>query len=212
VVGMGGAVMTCSLQDDLVFSRGEIQNTDAETIKAMIHGCVSVSQAHEATDRNGIDYIATLRRGARVFIDAKTRRSGCSKFWMADQSGKPIPEVALEKWSVMPGGRYRKRDGKVGWTLCEQKQTDFILYTFDRADSREVFLFAFQLLRIAFRRNIDLWFERFKNDIQDSGTWQSQAVFVPVDLVMDAVRSCSHATVVRTSSGIALQYELGFTQ
>jgi len=203
--------MSYDMQDNLVFSKGAAQNTDTATIQAMIPGCVSVDAAMEAADRNGVDYIATLRKGARIFIDAKTRRRGCSKYWRKMADGRHEPEVALEKWSVLPGGKYAKSDGKVGWTLCEQKQTDLILYTFDHEDCRDVFLFPFQLLRIAFKKNIEQWYRTCKVDVQDSGSWQSEAVFVPVTLVFIAIRDISQATVIQSVNGaVELQYKFNY--
>jgi hypothetical protein len=209
---MGGKfLMQYDMQDNLVFSKGAAQNSDTATLMAMIPGCVGVSEAMEAADRNGVDYIATLRRGARIFIDAKARRRGCSKFWRKLSNGKPEPEVALEKWSVLPGGKYRKKEGRVGWTLCEAKQTDLILYTFDHEDCRDVFIFPFQLLRIAFKANIAAWYSTCKVDVQDSGRWQSEAVFVPVGLVFSAIRRVSQSTVMRSAGGeVELQYQFNF--
>jgi hypothetical protein len=201
--------MIHDFQENLVFSKGEVLSTDTETIKGMIPGCVSCEPTLEAADRNGIDFVATLRRGARIYIDSKTRKPGCSKFWkMTD--GKKEPELALEKWSVLPGGKYRVKNGKVGWTLCEQKQTDMIFFSYPPEDCRTVFLLPFQLLRIAFRKHLPEWQDRFKVDVQDSGTWQSEAVFVPVGCVMDAIRKVSQSTVVKTVGGISLQYEFAF--
>jgi hypothetical protein len=207
---MGGKRVTYDMQDNLVFSKGALQTSDTATLMEMISGCHKVEPGLEASDRNGIDYIATLRKGARIFIDAKTRRKGCSKFWTRDTNGRRQPEVALEYWSVMPGGKYGKRMGKVGWTLCETKQTDLILYTFDPEDSRDVFLFSFQLLRMSFRRNCKDWMSSHKVDVQDSGTWQSQAVFVPVSVVFDSVRLVSQATAIPTNEGVRLQYNFNF--
>lgn len=202
--------MMYDMQDMLAFSKGEALNTDTETLKAMLPGCISVEISTESTDRNGIDYIATLRKGARIFIDAKTRSQGCSRFWKVDANGLKHPEIALELWSVKPNGKYKRTEGKVGWTLCEKKQTDMILYTFDETDCRDVFLFSFQLLRMVFRRNCKEWMETFKVDVQDSGKWESQAVFIPVSVVFDAIRLASQATSSRSGECLKLEYNCNF--
>jgi len=135
----------------------------------------------------GIDYIAKLRKGREVTIDAKCRKPGASKYWEEE------PDLALEKWSVKPEPG---REGKTGWTLDESKQCELILFTFDPSDCMEAFLMSFQLLRIAFRQNILKWYRRFKWDRQrsiDNGfQWQSECVFVPVSVVEQAITEVSH--------------------
>jgi hypothetical protein len=170
--------------DMLQYSRGVREQTDALTIQAIIAGCVSVEKSGLVQDKNGVDYIATLRNGARVLIDAKTRQPGCSKYW---RNG---PELALERWSVMPGGRYGipATQSRVGWTLCERKEVDYILFTFPPADAGEVFLYPYQSLRMTFRRMFSQCWARYKHDTQDSGSWESECVFVPEATVWQAMR------------------------
>ena len=175
----------------LDFSVGQQQKTDVETIRRMITGCVRVEKSGVEMDVNGIDYIATLRGGAEIFIDAKNRNKGCSRFWTNG------PEVALEKWSAMPDENTK---GAVGWSLCETKNVDYILFTFDPEDCEYVYLFGFQLLRVAFRKYCAEWFELYSHAIQTSHAeqriWQSECVFVPVYTVYDAVREVSQAPLI----------------
>jgi hypothetical protein len=180
----------------LAMSRGIREQTDIETLKTWLPGCVSVEKTDVQTDKKGIDYIATLRRGAQIAIDAKTRDRGASRFWRSRGSGHvKEPEVALEIWSVVPGGKFRTPQGKTGWTLCEQKNTDLIYYTFDPADTNEAFLVSFHLLRIAFRQNINIWTSKYHTKTQetteDGRSWQSKAVFVPVSVVLRAITDVS---------------------
>jgi len=165
----------------LAYSRGVRESTDLYTIKALIDGCTNVSKTDTATDRAGVDYVATLRGGAKVLIDAKARTPGCSRFW---RNG---PELALEVWSVLPN-KGKGQDGKTGWTLSESSGVHYILFTFDAADTPEVFMYPFQLLRMAFRRNLTEWKKEYKVDRQSSGQWQSECVFVPEKVVWDAIR------------------------
>lgn len=169
----------------LDYSKSGREATDAETIEAIIAGCQSVRKTDLELDRAGIDYIATLRNGGEVTIDAKTRTAGCSRYW---QEG---PELALETWSVMPCA---SSPGKVGWTLCEQTAVDYILFTFAPQDSDKVFLYPFQLLRVAFRKNVQIWKSIYKVDVQSSGSWDSQCVFVPESIVWTAVRDAMCGT------------------
>lgn len=165
----------------LEYSRGVRQATDLDTIRALIAGCVNVEKTDEEQDRAGVDYVATLRKGGLVLIDGKTRTPGCSRHW---RNG---PELALELWSVRPENG---REGKAGWTVCETKNVDYILFTFDPKDSDKVFLYPFQLLRMAFRAHYKSWKESgYKTDIQDSGGWHSECIFVPESVVWQSLRT-----------------------
>lgn len=169
--------------DKFAFSRGQREKTDLDTIKVQLTGCVSVVKTDEHMDRTGIDYIATLRGGAEVLIDGKTRTPGCSKYWRRG------PELALEIWSVRPGGKYGTptERRKTGWTLNEKSNVDMIFFSFDPKDTADVYLIGFQGLRMAFHQHFDMWKERYKRDVQDSGGWESECLFVPVSEVQDAI-------------------------
>lgn len=170
---------TISFSKKLALSRGRRELTDLDSIKSLIPGCVSVEKTLVDEDKRGVDYVATLRRGAQLLIDAKTREKGCSKFW------KDGPEFAPEIWSVMKS--------KSGWTLSESTMVDYIFCTFDPSDSEEVFILPFQLYRAAFRKNLKTWKKRYRVAIQHNYdrernlTWDSQCVFVPADVVLDAI-------------------------
>lgn len=164
----------------LEYSRGVCEATDLLTIKNMIDGCASVEKTDSQMDRAGVDYIATLRKGATILIDAKTRTPGCSKYW---RNG---PELALEVWSVKPENG---ATGKAGWTVCEAKNVDYIFFTFDLSDSDNVFLYPYQLLRMTFRQNYPIWkTQGYKVDTQSSGSWKSECIFVPESVVWAAMR------------------------
>ena len=184
--------MKHSFTEKLAFSRGVRQDTDIETIMALIPGCVGVIKTDIEQDKKGTDYIATLRQGAQILIDAKARAKGASQWWKKDG-----PELALETWSVMPEGKYGKsfEQTKLGWTLDESKETDLILFTFDEGDTDKVFLICFQLLRMAFLKNLKLWARLYKTGTQDSSSWQSQCVFVPASVVLNAIKKISQGKV-----------------
>lgn len=168
----------------LAYSQGFRLKNDIETLKKLIDGCVSVVKTNLSKDKNGIDYIAMLRGKAEINIDAKTREPGCSQFW---QNGEP--ELAPEIWSVMPSGKYNipREQAKTGWTLDESKNSHYIFCTFDPADTDKVYLLPFQLYRMAFRRNLIIWREVYKQAIQDSGSWQSMCLFIPAFIVLNAI-------------------------
>jgi hypothetical protein len=170
----------------LEFSKGIVQETDLATIRALIPGCTNIVLSTLEQDRNGTDYVATLRGGATVNIDAKRRDRGASRFWNGE------PDLALEDWSVVPINGAR---GKAGWTLDESKETDLVLFMFDPEDTNECFLMAFQLLRVAFRRNHSEWISRYKDAFQRNPSWRSHCIFVPVSTVLDAIREVSCGTI-----------------
>ena len=179
-------ISTYEFTERLAFSRGNCEITDIEILKNEILGCVSVEKTDEETDKTGIDYIATLRGGYKVKIDAKTRTEGCSEFW---RNG---PELALEIWSVI---KDKRNAAKTGWTLDEKKDVDLILFTFDKKDSLNFYILPFQQLRIAFRRNFKKWDLKYKKDRQKSidknsgNQWRSECIFIPVDIVLQAINS-----------------------
>ena len=163
----------------LAESKAAQRDIDINIIKASIAGCAKVEKTDEDTDRTGVDYIATLRRGGEILIDAKNRERGASRYW---HDGKP--ELALEIWSVMPEA---DRQGVVGWTLNESTAVDYILYTFDASDTDECYLIPYQLLRMALIRQYKLWVETYGIRIQHSPRWRSMAIFVPARIVLEAV-------------------------
>ena len=177
---------------DLEMSRGIVCATDLATIQSMIPGCKDVRIATISQDKAGTDYIATLRGGAEILIDGKTREKGVRAKWRNHH----IPELALEKWSVIPNSSCP--NGKVGWSLCETKQTDMVLYTFNPADSLTCFLFPFQHLRMAFRKNIKYLYANFKVAPQSSQhgshSWQSECVFVPENILWNLIEKESVKT------------------
>src|SRR4030042_6046812 len=117
VLGGRGMSTIFNFEKKMAYSQGVQQASDIETIRSIITGCVSVKKTSTEVDRNGIDYIAELRGGAKIRIDSKTREIGCSQYW---QNGEP--ELAPEIWSVMPNGKYHipREQAKTGWTLTER--------------------------------------------------------------------------------------------
>lgn len=168
-----------TFKDRLDFSTGRKRATDMETIKVLLPGCVSVKITGREQERKGIDYIATLRGGAEIYIDSKAREKGCSLYWKNGQ-----PEVALEIWSVKPS---LNSPGVTGWTLNENKLTDMILFTYDITDTDLCYLVPFQHLRIAFRKYYALWTHYKKAEQETDGNYRSECVFVPIDTVLNGI-------------------------
>jgi hypothetical protein len=161
--------------------------TDIATIKAQLSGCIDVRPALNEDDKAGIDYIATIEGGREVFIDLKTRTPGCSRFWRSkNKSGEPIPELAIETWSVCPNSR--QPNGQVGWTFDRLKKTDLILYRFSQEDFGRAFMLPFHTLRMAAESKLEDWMAACKVDRQQNHSYLSESIFVRADWVLDAMR------------------------
>lgn len=171
--------MKWDFNQKLEFSFGRREQIDLETIKSTINSCILVEKTDVETDKTGIDYIATLKGGAKIGIDAKAREKGASRYWNYGEA-----ELALEIWSVCPTETMK---GKKGWTLSDRSNVDYILYTFDFDDWDKFYLLPFQLLRNAFNKNGVKWCKQYKRKRQYSDSWQSEAVFVPASVVLSAI-------------------------
>lgn len=169
-------MIMADFRGDLQFSLGEREQFDIQLLQKAINKCVKIEKTSAELDRKGIDYIATLSGGAEIYIDAKTRRN------VRIQNG--YPDLALELWSVKPQNGIR---GKIGWTLSTKSNVDMILYTFPRDKWGCFYLIPFQLLRMAFCENGKRWLEQYQSRIQYNGSWQSECMFVPANIVLDAV-------------------------
>lgn len=176
----GSRSVTFGFEELLKFSQGTRSGSHEETIRSLLPGTCEVRQSTGDEERLGIDYVATLRRGAQVFIDVKSRRAGCSAYWIHG-----VPDFGLEVWSV-------KEQKITGWTLCEKKQTDLILFIYEAEDCSDCYLVPFQHLRMAFRKHVKEWSTRYKAANQktiteDGRRWTSSCVFVPAPVVLSAI-------------------------
>jgi hypothetical protein len=182
-----------NFHERLDWSKGSRLGSVTETIANMLDGCATVRESTRDEERVGVDYVATLRGGAIVLIDEKRRDEGASKFWRHGQ-----PELALEVWSVVPTDSQK---GVAGWTLSEQKQTDLVLFTF--ADIPDCYLLPFQPLRVAFRRKFAEWRAIFRTADQcTEGRYYSRSIFVPIDLVTDAIVEVTKDEPSRNEQGV----------
>jgi hypothetical protein len=165
------------------YQRSQDGMTASTLLRSWLPGCINVRRSTTKDDRNGIDYWAELRGGARIGIDHKIREPGCRRYWK-----KGCPDLPMELWSVFPEGG---RSGVIGWTLSEEKNTDYVLFTFDKSDTDQAFLLPFQLLRIAFLNHYSEWCSQYlqppQKSIRGNSRWRSQAAFVPSPVVLLAV-------------------------
>jgi hypothetical protein len=190
--------MAYEWNESLAFSRGEQEQADVTMILRLLPGCVSVEKTDTQADKAGTDYIATLRGGRPVNIDAKLRSQGCSRYWKGGE-----PELALEKWSVMPDGT---KQGKIGWTLSESSTAEMVLFRFHPDDCPNALLLSFQNLRMAFIAKGPAWFIQYKTlvattyDARTGNSWRSECVFVPKSKVWDAIQEVASAPLFSQAS------------
>ena len=175
--------MIYDFKERLAFSQGRRIKSDIELLQKLIPSCVSVVKTDANLDKQGIDYVAKLKNGAEIGIDVKTRDQGASQYWK-----KGEPDLALETWSVYPKNPKDEATGTRGWTLSSKTNVDFILYTFDVADTDKFYFVPYQLLRMAFLHNGAHWIKEYplKRQTTSSG-WESEALFVPASVVLNAI-------------------------
>ena len=156
----------------MLFADGHAPSNQAvETIvKNRFPGCSGVTRANVVNDKGGTDYWIHRLENKPLRVDLKIR----SKDFGLD-------DLALETWSVMPNGR----PGVAGWTRDAKKNSDFILWYWQ--DTRRFFLVNFPALCFVFDRYWQLWASRYRTEIQTSGSWQSQCVFVPRETIVKAI-------------------------
>lgn len=189
----------------LAFSAGRRCDSDAVTIMRMLDGCERVHvTGGGALNRLGVDYVAVLRGGAEVFVDAKARRKLPERVRWSHG-----PDLQLETWSVVPGTCPDCPRGKPGWTVDESKITDLVLFTFDPEDTKLCYLVGHQHLRMAMRRNYDAWATRWGppkpqttpcTRCRGAHSYESRCMFVPAAEVLDAISRCSVGGPAMTDS------------
>ena len=161
------------------YSLGSRERFDISLLRQVIPNCKTVEKTQSDTDRQGVDYIAYLKDGSKVTIDAKTRQPGAKRWW---QHGEP--ELALEQYSV-------KETKKVGWLFKRSTiHPDYILYTFDKADTPKYYLIPFMLLRKAAFIKWQEWARKYLIKPQPNethGGYTSTAIFVPASVLIAAV-------------------------
>jgi hypothetical protein len=130
-------------------------------------------------DKMGCDVIVHYPNGSHWFIDRKMRIKGCSRYWELG-----TPDIAPEIWSVVPE---KGMAGVPGWTLDMSKQTDWVVCAYHPADTRMCYCIDFNQYRDFFiRKKDDLVRAKYQTAFQDSGSWRSQCMFLPITVLRDA--------------------------
>ena len=170
---------TCNWYEDFEFSKERIER-DKSIIMNNVPHCEEVYKTNKEIDKKGADYIAKLQSGNLMYIDAKNRRKGASKYW---KNGEP--ELVLEIWSDIAK--------KVpGWTWKKDALADHILFTFYPEDSEKSYFFPTYELRNAFRKNGKKWAAEYGVHTNESEgangyRWKSMYIFVPANIVSAAI-------------------------
>lgn len=164
-----------SFRDKLKMSQGIAQQASvADILLANIPGAARIEQASKADDRNGVDYWVYRAADRPLSVDVKVRE--------ADYKPRGRDDLALETWSVVE----RRR---IGWTLDEKKQTDYILWFWK--DTGRWCMVPFVMLNAVFRDKWQEWYDLYQHNEQKTvdGGYHSECVFVPRVVVWRAIYS-----------------------
>lgn len=163
-----------SFDKKLIASKGVIESCDVgEILRLRLPGCVKAVPTSSEVDRTGVDWLATLSSGRVVGVDVKIREKDCMRFGSDD--------VALETWSVV--------GSHVGWTRDEAKVCEWVLWVWK--DTGRFFLVPFLPLCSVFGQHWESWGSTYKRRTQrttrDYRSWESECVFVPRTVIVDAI-------------------------
>lgn len=163
-------------QSQLVMSTGVAAREDiTQILLEHIPGAIAMIKANTRDDKSGTDYWIEHKRGTPISVDTKIRNED-----PVETRGKD--DLALETWSVV--------NEKIGWTLDEKKRTDFILWWFP---TRRWVLVPFPQLQAVFRQFQSMWTRKYftcrqRTIANGNRGWQSECVFVPREVVLDAIK------------------------
>lgn len=136
-----------------------------------IPGAVAIHPAHHSNDRHGTDYWVEHTHGHHLSVDVKVR----AKDWAA------ADDLALETWSVV-------ERQKIGWTRDAMKRTDYVLWFWQ--DTGRWCLVPFAMLCAVFQEHWQAWvtsYPVYEQFTPEFGGYHSQCVFVPRDVVWEAI-------------------------
>ncbi len=153
-------------EKQLALSQAESSNGNVgEILTSTIPTAVRSRPANLKQDKQGIDWFVELGSGKEVGVDVKVRAKDCQDFGNDD--------VLLETWSKF-------KEQKIGWTLDERKQCDYIFYLW--ADTGRWMLIPFVLLLKVFRKNQARWTQEYgekQTSTTNNGGWTTKFVCVP---------------------------------
>ena len=153
----------------------------ADILIANIPGAIAVERADEADDRSGTDWWVRRFSGHDLAVDCKVREED----WATKPGSQRADDLALEVWSV--------REDKIpGWTLRQDKRTDYILWLWK--DTGRWCLVPFPMLCAVFREHGEAWCadNGYRRAVQatrrpDGTEYHSECVFVPRPVVWQAI-------------------------
>lgn len=174
----------------LAMSQGVAHSLDVgDILMSCISGALKVTQADTRDDRNGTDWWVEHASGNKISVDAKIRTKD---YWTLRRED----DLALEVWSIkarVSRDSTRSDDNRVvGWTLNENKRTDYILWFW--LDSQRFCLMPFHMLCRVFQRHNRAWYDDYEHCEQftprtkgATDGYFSECVFVPRHEVWAAI-------------------------
>lgn len=156
----------------------KMKKQDKEIIKKIFPRTVEIIETSRGGEEDmvGVDYIAVDHAGKQIKIDVKRRQKGCSKYW---KNG--VPEIQLEVWAEIKK--------KIGWTIDDAKETDFVIFIYDKSDyTGETVLMPFDLLKEITKRNLRKWAKQkgcYKKQENKGlyGYFEATCLFMPLPIL-----------------------------
>jgi len=160
--------------------------TDSDKIRMILIKYFEGSNAVKSNDKedlSGTDWWIMNVAGRDLSVDIKVRSRDCRDFNSDD--------LCLEIWS-------NKEKGIVGWTLRDDKRTDYIMYYW--VNTGRWHILSFPMLYKATKRNYKEWIIKFEykptENVGKSGNiYRTWCVYVPVVVVMKEIYECSIGVV-----------------
>lgn len=121
---------------------------------------------------NGIDKIIHFSNGRSASVDEKCHRA----------NGFIDNMIFLEMNHINSDGSYRSK----GWITDKGKQCDYLAYA--KEDTEQVFIFPFKEMQRAFDLHGADWQIRYNVTSTPNGTYSSECVLVPADVISDAIQ------------------------
>lgn len=199
-------------EERLAFSEGVISECLMDRIVSALPTSTGYEKATLADDRSGTDYWLHRKDGLRsLSVDLKNRG-----FCPIEKFGSD--DACIETTSVYQGPAGNswsdKHRRKVGWTIDENKQTDYVVYTWPEGTARRYWIVPYPFLQAASIRWWRQWAIDYGEKPAVNETYLTLSVYPPRQVIAKAMRSLMVGRVqihVQPLPETAItQHQLGF--
>lgn len=195
-VGKAGEMKQHSLWDfreRLNFSEGvKINDAILQHIVSIIPSAFRVEKSIISDDKNGTDYWILRKNLRPLSIDMKNR-----EFCPIERFGSD--DACIETTSVYTGENNgiweNNKRIKIGWTLDETKETDYIIYTWPSGKMRRYWILPFSFLCTAGKRHWKEWTNFYKEKSAVNNGYLTLNVYVPRNVIAQAMRKIMYGEI-----------------